>query len=53
MKLTKPKPKEADKYAADFKHLVNKRADTLNKLRTKYGIKVDSKDCPDPLFSFL
>ena len=52
MKQSKPKPKEAEKYAAEFKHLANRRVDTLNKLRSKFGIRVDAKDCPDPLFSF-
>jgi len=52
MKQSKPKLQDAAKYTADFKHLVNRRIDTLNKLRSKFSIKVDTKDCPDPLFSF-
>ena len=50
--LKSSKPKDKAKFEEDFKHLVNKRKDTLNKLRHKHGIKIDGDSCPEPLFSF-
>ena len=44
--------KDVEAYATKYRHLMNKRNDTLNKLRRKHGIKVEGEGCPEPLFSF-
>jgi hypothetical protein len=51
-KLKASKPTDVEAYATEFKHQMNKRNDTLNKLRRKHGIKVEGEGCPEPLFSF-